>query len=817
MGQVIRVKAELIPPGVANAIVGDSFTLPSTDQWTRSQRIFDYTDLYGQTQLSKNSNFEYKEPPDFSCIQFAVHMQQYNELLIDDVRVFANLFRNSQFNSVGSWAIPSEINSNGDPWDEWTNTGYVVLNGTRTIQQRVTLAEHDQQNSVVAATFSIEVRGKGMLVVKYMLDAQSPDGVFTGSDKHEDYPIVMAVTDNGVEGAGEWQILEIPLTMHVIRPDYDVHTIFISNYDTNEKNALHIDNVVLYVDDRRCPILSCNDPDKRVFVNGRCELCTFEDGNVCDAGFKQAGCMMSQTRMDPKCYACPSVNVHDASTGTLVAANGQFVAGSEECTYECSSGWWYSRDDDVGSGPRCNQCTPINTLRCQVGWYAVSCMQDADATCLPCDILDPYDSSVVYTTVDYNTDAYSEAASVQCKYVCSPNQFQYGVRVKSGIPMCFPCTQTICGTNDNELSTFRVIDGLQYTSRCTAYQDSQCHVCESDDAAVLATENGKRVDEWCQYECRAGSVPCGTCLWDPLHAQVSLNSTHYSTYGIGVLPSGDIPLHQNLMVRFTGNAIISTARYGSHVAIRVYVTTQDSEHTTWHPPNDGLVLQLFPVVPPAALITTRQGLHDTVIKDTPIQPFDVTIEIRDFINTNSFQLWNDATIRDGVTAFLRYELVVEGPVFDPAAGAGGSINVSDFVVETHIGVGGCCAERDPLDPQPVDHKGLSRCTACDHALLPANAHWNTPSSCEWNCNKHYELLPGGDANTCEHCEEQTCRTGQYWDICDTCLDCEPAAANANFTGAGTTRYDNTSCPIECNEDFYYNEIDKVCVRCTSQC
>jgi hypothetical protein len=828
---VIVAKAELLPEGGGSAMLDDSFILPSTDKWTRSQRLFDYTDLYGLTQLTKATEVDYVDPPEYACFQIEFKVEGYIALQIDELRIFANLIRNSQFSSVGSWTLTPSIPPIDDPWDEWVHNGYVVLNGTRRIQQSLTLSEYDNPSSVVAATFSMEVRGNGILVVIYTLDAQAASAGYAEVKEHEKYLVVKTISDDGVQDASEWQLLEIPLTLHVGHPNKDVHTIMILNKADDINEALHIDNVFMYADDRRCPVLSCDEPDKRVFVNGRCELCTLQTGEICPAGTKQSGCEMQVTRMVPICNACPVVNVYDISSGTVTAAGGAFVESStEECTFICSPGWWYVRGGVNTTGPVCKQCTPISELRCRVGWYAVACTDETDTTCLPCDTLDQYDESVVYTTANYNISTYHASKSMQCKNSCTSGQFQYGVRATSGVSMCFACTMSICGAKENGLSTFRVIDGLQYTSRCTESKDSQCQLCESDDAAVLFTGNGDGVGDWCQYECIAGSMPCGTCTWDPSNAEVYRNATHYSTYGVGtetVIPTGNIPFNQSLMVRFTGSATISTARFGAQVAIMVYAITQ-SPASTWYPPNEtGRVLQLFPLVPPTAIATMRQGKNFTVIDNAPIQQFDTTIEMRDFVNTNSFQQWNNLNVWNGVTVFLKYEIVthIDGSdvMSDGNPTTSGGINVSDFVVQIQYSVGGCCAPRDLNNIQPVDHRVLSRCVPCDHAMgissnhtnpLPANAHWNTPNNCGWACNKQYELLQGGDGRTCEYCGEQTCNIGQYSDICDSCLDCEPPVANANFTGAGNVRYDNTSCPVKCDKGFYYDTVDRLCVHCT---
>ena len=815
----IEVKASLIAPYSTDETIRSIITIPSTDKWTRTQQLFDYANL-GSREIAE-----------YSCFQLEFEMQGHNELLFDELRVFVNLIENSQFSITGSWST-FPIGTSEDPWNEWGDAGYVVLKGGRHIQQMFTLYEFDIWHSVIAATFSMKVRGHGHLVVKYTLNRNEEHEGQEATKEHSEILVFMSISPDDTEGSSEWQILNIPLTLHVEYPDRDVQTIMVINRaNATDTEALEIDDVFLYVDDRRCPVLRCDDDTKYVFVNGRCEVCTLENGDTCNTGTKQIGCTMDLNSMVPKCDDCPVVKEYNPQGITADRSPGDFVYSSNECTFKCTAGWWFLREGVDNSGPVCKQCTHIRDLSCRVGWYAVDCMDEADATCLPCDILDQYDESVVYVTSNYNKSVYHEPVSIQCKHACTPGQYQYGARANSGIPLCFPCTQSICGAKDTGLSTSRTINGLQYTSRCTALQDSQCYLCKSNDMAVLFTENGQEAGDWCQYECAAGSMPCGTCTWDSSHTEVFRNATHFRTYGIDTgtrAPTGNITFSQQLMVRFTGSVTISTAQFDTWMAINVYITTQHP-YTRWDPPNDtGVVLRLFPVVPPSALATMQKGDNISVIINAPVQQFDVTIEMRDFINTESFQVWNAANIRAGVSVFLVYELIVSTGDYHDVTLEGdtsisGGIDVNDFVVQKQTSVKGCCALGNLMNLHEEEYERLTRCAPCNHAVgisgnhtnpLPANAHWDTPNSCGWACNSQHELLPGGDGQTCEYCMEQTCNIGHYWDICDTCVECAPPATHSNFTGAGTIRYDRNSCPVKCDEGFYYDGQNNVCELCT---
>ena len=823
-GQDIQVHSAIQALGVAESqLLSDSFSLLSVDKWTRSQMLFDFSDM----GTNRDDIVPWAAPADETCLRLKFDMLQHMEVLVDEIRVFPNLLRNSKFGSKRWWDKYTE-NGSVDQVEFWDNSTLTfVLTGGHRIQQTFYLSQRDSNwdgdaSKVVAATFSMEVRGNGTLVVKYMFNS--------GNFEHEQYLIVVSIPDNGERVvAASWQRMEIPLTLHVRQPiGADTHKIFIYNQDSNPQTALEIDNVFLYVDDRSCPVLSCDDVN-RVFVNGRCELCALPDGTACVAGSKQSGCEMGLVQMIPVCHACTSVvNASDTSE----QAAGLFVQSqTHECTFKCSAGWWYARGILGESGPMCKKCTNANEILCRVGWYAAACMDESDAKCLPCDILDTYDNSVMYTGGVYNQSKNNEPARVQCSHACAPGQFQYGVRVSNGLPLCFACTESICGAKDTTgVSSFRLVDGLQYTSQCTASSDAQCKICESNDAAVIFTQNGEVVGEWCKYECAAGSLPCGTCTWEQSNARVSRNATQYSTYGNGeetVRPTGNIPFTQHLMVRLTGNAIVSTARVDTQVSIVITVTTANSA-ITWTPPDEtGWVLRIFPVVPPAALSTMRQGDETvSIIDNAPIQKFDVTVEARDFIDTESFSTWNNANTNSDSKLFLTYEIIVLPlePSIEPTDISGG-VNISDFVVQYQDSVGGaCCTPRDPVNPAPVDYQGLDRCTACQYAdgisgnsttPLPENAHWDTPNSCTWACNQQYELLPDGNGRTCQHCKEPDCTKGQYWDICDTCAECVSTVAHSTFSAKGTSRYDNTSCPIKCDTGFYYDTNGNECASCTS--
>ena len=264
------------------------------------------------------------------------------------------------------------------------------------------------------------------------------------------------ITDS-LNGASVWQSFTLPVTLSVGYPDTDMFWFTLEHYDTGEASSvIDIDNVILYVDSRRCPLVTdvaCDDPHQRVLLNGRCETCKDDQGMplaACAVDHWQNGCAVARTGMYAECTVCPTVQ--DAGGGSFVTDT---IRG-QECTFTCDEGFFYSRLGSTTGGPICKQCTPQASLQCHVGWYMAGCEGETDRACVPCEVLDSYDLSVVYTTAAYSTDALP-----QCTHTCSRGQFQYGVRVDNGVAMCFKCTVGICGAKDNGLSAPRFRDGLQ--------------------------------------------------------------------------------------------------------------------------------------------------------------------------------------------------------------------------------------------------------------------------------------------------------------------------------------------------------------------
>ena len=769
-------------------LIHDQFELQSRDVWTRTQGLLDYSRVYGGSASDLIEKF--------GCLKLEFKMAIGKEVLIDELRVFANLIGNSQFLTTGYWTFQSEDSPGVTRLDEITTTanGYASLHPGERISQVVfprTDATH-----IANAVFSMDVRGSGMLLVTVNPDVNPLTEVILFRKD---------ITDS-LDGASVWQSFTLPVTLLVPDPDTDMFWFTLEHYDVGETTSvLEIDNVILYVDPRRCPVSACDDPNQRVFLNGKCETCKGDNGTLvaaCQAGQWQNGCTVARSGIQAKCTVCPTVQ--DAGDGhfELVAVAVEGAIRGLECPFTCDEGFFYSRIGSSNSGPICTQCTPQTSLQCHVGWYMAECAGETDRVCKPCEVLDVYDNSVVYTTDPSNI--------LQCTHACSPGQFQHGVRVDTGVAMCFKCTAGICGAKDDGMSAPRFRDGIQYTSACSAYKDSRCTTCVSKDPNIRFTDNGRVVGAWCAYECTAGFQSCASCAWDPAQAtSIAIGS------GTEALNLGMTPFNDSFVLRFSGHARISTAAFDTRVVLKVHVESRTKLggvlDSVWNPPNGtGVVVELFPVVPPSALASMSQA--DSFINDAPVQGFDTTVEMRDFINTHNFSNWNTNRIANGMALYLVYQLIVESTVAE-------HITVLNFTVENMTRAVDCCEERDLFTHVKVDPAMVYRCQPCEmatgaNATLPADAHWvQGNSSCMWECDKHFERAAGGD--TCQFCIQPICRTGTYWTDCGRCENCTSILPTKSaFTGNGTIRRDGGSCPFRCVEDFYYRSADRVCAPCT---
>ena len=746
--------------------------LPSSAGWKRFQGIIDFGYTFVLEQSLRIG----------TCIQFDFELALNNAMFFDELYLFANIL------SVGRWS-PTQGNGVITPQD-----GDILISGLTGISQRAIFSIQDEKNDKLAAIFSARVKGSGTLHIRYFRPNKSIDSivhiVLTGSGESED----------------EWTMLNIPVTIHIDSWGDDFHEFQINNYGT-DATVLKMNNIYLYVDDRRCPVLQCDDHEKSIFVNGRCELCAdyITGDQKCPIGMRQTGCIVDERSIRPNCTQ-PCTSVY---TENEVTANGNWVSGAEACVWKCEAGYWFSKSGRGSGRPMCIQCTSLHSLRCNVGWYAIGCSDNFDTMCVPCDTLNRFDSSVVYTIKGNYASLYEEEKHIQCTRTCAPQQFQYAVRSDDNTPMCFPCTSSICGAENDGIFSPRMLDGLQYTSKCTATSDSNCQLCESSDTSVIFTTNAGAIGEWCKYRCSAGFTKCGTCNWDQAIA-------------ILIQPNKRrIEFNQTLMVRFSGTATLNSAKFGTEFSIRVYVSAELNGNVhKWNPRGDtGTIVRLTPVVPPPALTIMQMSANNndiqgyTKITNAPGQDFDVTIEARDFINTAEFTVWNAQHVAEGVSLFLVYELS------DISIHM---VNLTNFAVHTVDSKDGCCAERFLNDTEPVDPTSLKRCLPCEKAQgidgpLPENANWRDPDDCSWDCNPLFEIIPGGSASVCESCSDPECDTGKYWTGCGICQDCDQAPENSFFTGPGTTRYDGASCPIQCDTSFFLLDVfnaTSVCKKCT---
>jgi hypothetical protein len=734
------------------------YTLPSTSVWTRNRRLFDFTPLdTSDDSVIWNTN---------GCLSIEFTMGESNAVWLDDIRVFVNMFWNSGFTNkafgVKSWDNVSPTGCTGQMLGSGGVDGYATLFRTCGISQTVQLLEPKNYGNLTAM-FSMDVRGEGLLLVEYQYYLSTIQYTKTIVYKH-----IVPDLDN------VWQSLTIPVNIdeRATRTQFKISNIqpVVELQPGELLMSIDIDNVVMYIDNERCPIGECGDISTHTFVNGQCEPCAgVATLNKCNSNQRIVGCMATDKGMISKCGAC------------VVPGNsrGSFISGQvEECSFDCGEGYFYTRMGIGGTGPTCTRCAAVGEVRCDVGWKLKNCTRESQTTCIPCDLLDEYDSYVMYTK---NTSA-------ECTHACIPGQFEY---VNSeGESTCFPCTDSICGATNNGLSSMRQLPGAQYTSHCSNTHDSECISCKTEDPSLHFTGNGEVIGAWCGHECIPGSMPCPSCTWDPAKATVVQNTQLYR-YDPSInepltplLQEQTIHFSNTLFLRFSGAITIFTPSVDIETILIMQLMDMNGNNVG-HAVN---VLELTPLVPPSAFTMIRGGIDAMFINNAPVQVFDIIVNVTDRFNPNY-----------GGTQ-VKYELVVSG---DGAP----HFTLHSFLVESmNIPTTGCC------------NIG-TYCRPCEYAAgttgpLPSNAFWESPNNCTWTCNKQYELLPGGNGHTCEFCIEPECPVGQYWTACNVCAVCKAPPGNTYFTAAGTTRYDNTSCPTSCVEGFYYHENHKICVKCT---
>lgn len=769
-----------------------SYTLTPTSEWTHNRRLFDYTESAGSS--------DEVAVVAVGCLRVGFTMRQSREILIDDVRVFANLFSNSgftntYFNGVSghggeattkSWTKNRRVEHNGVPGPEITD-GYLTIQIGWTISQKVYLQSNHGNGGLLAAVLSIDVRGQGLFVVEYESGTADENNLVTTKIVSK----YLKLDDATDPGSQIWQPLRIPVNLDEATSH---HSFTIAHLGTkvSETDEIHIDNVILYVDNERCPVKECDDAVGHVFVNGNCEPCVLQGGDELRCTLpsdRVVGCKVGEknTRV-PICAPCPTVEYETGTGGEFVFTDNPL----EECAGKCTTfNYWYDRGLATGEPPICTECRPLDTLQCSTGWYASECTGSSNAKCLPCSEGTDHESVLVYTTTDDDT-------TEQCIQTCIPGQFNYNNN------MCFACSGSVCGAEENGFSSLRLLDGLQYTSKCTESYDSQCHVCESIDEAVHFTKNGHVIGDWCGYECIAGTMPCAVCTWDSTNAEQILHVPLYTHTALSTEAQlgGETPFTPTLLVRFTGSVTISTALYRTNLTLVVYVVDADGDMLYTAGGEQGYVLRLFPLVSESTLISMKHTPDVAPITNAVAQPFDATVDMRSF-NTASTPSVSDHAV-------LVFKLVASHNAILFA--------VNDFVVKSMN-----VATTDDCDVgivQAANPKDVTRCRECTHAMgingpLPGNASWEGPNDCTWQCNQDYELLPGGSGSECAYCPAPRCGTGLYWTSCGVCAPCIPPPANATFTGNGTIRYDNASCPTGCFENFYYQDSSDTCTQCTA--
>ena len=822
-----QFQSTVAPALITDQVFALEHSIPSETTWTTVETLVDFA----------RKNDDGQNVGAAGCLVFEfVHVQ---EIFLDELLVFANLLSNSDF-GVNPMVAAEVHNAWLDRCSDRSSQNCVtyfedgilphanfvkIQNGY--LQQRL-LVLHDEITESVAGTLSMYVRGYAQLRITTLRT-----------------DIAQVIVRERVESP-EWMKISFPIRLDAISlPDY--YDIRIVANKVLSTDYLDVDKIVLYIDKDRCPIAQCDDAFNRVLLNGRCEKCTITEG-TCASELYQVGCtvMDQDAGMTASCAGCEIPKYYETlqtASSASVVSGGSFIGAAKECTYICVGDFYFHygsgprfKDTVLYESPKCVRCTPRLDLSCGVGFYAAECTSDMNAQCLPCGGVDVSDESVVHTTVNaYSRNEYENGKDDQCTYACTSGQVNLARATDGGsgtFPLCFPCTLSVCGLQDYGISTQRIMGGLQYTRQCTTTVDAQCERCLSDDTAVDFVTNGNTVGTWCDYTCAPGYAKCRTCGWDPLRAQQVQQVALY-TYGPenpSIRHAVGIQYNISLdMIRISARALILNADFGVDLQLWVRmeaISLSGQPKRVWQiPSNGGIVQTWYPLVSSSAL-ASMHTFKTYDLPTAPTQEIDFTISITNLLAEDgvhdSFVAWSAEGENEKI--MLVYELA-------PSIPQTSGIRVESFLTEALWKDGvSCCGvlpdvSQNPFaavftdnTAPPIEPSTVQRCKTCEKAKdlpggLPENSHWELVDDCSWSCNSGYEVQ-GTDVGICKECEEPTCVPGEYWTTCGTCAPCRSAPEHATFTSAITIRYDNASCSVQCNDGYYYNEADHLCLPCS---
>jgi len=509
-----------------------------------------------------------------------------------------------------------------------------------------------------------------------------------------------------------------------------------------------------------CAVTECTRKRDYGFVNGECRPCDVE--TPCVAGQRTVGCSFGLYSNEATCEDCPTT---DSMQG------GAWVEGEQECTYECAEGFWYDR-----SVPGCKPCS--TDLRCATGQQILACGLENDKECVACTGLDPTNPGHAYLTPD---------TMGTCSQGCLPGYFQWNLgTAHDETPLCFPCTGSVCGSE----GSFRTRSGLQYTTECGADRDSTCRLCRTQDENAVIISSGGALGEWCDVHCVAGFKKCELYAFTP--DRVSADVDTFEFLQNGTVPDSELLLDYTArsILQVEGTVVFYSLEFG--VEFRACVSLIDNE-VVQASETEKCVVTETPRLPASSASNTLQFLATP-----PEIPFKATVFARDF-----------APLPGHTPTHFRVTFRGTAPTETPAEPI---MHVFQTSLEVQIVPEASC------DVENADEERTQRCRMCDDTVtrIPGNASYRISDDCTWECNKHYEY--NAELGECVSCRDPECPVGHVWANCGVCAPCAALpVANAAYTGRGQLRYDNQSCPFQCNHGYYLAKDDNgdlVCEPCS---
>ena len=509
-----------------------------------------------------------------------------------------------------------------------------------------------------------------------------------------------------------------------------------------------------------CAVTECTRNTEYAFVNGECRPCSVE--TPCVAGQRTVGCSFGLYSNEATCEACPT---------TASMQGGAWVEGEQECTYECAEGLWYDR-----SVPECKPCS--TDLSCATGQHILACGLENDKACVACAGLDPTNPGQAYLTPD---------AMGTCLEGCLPGYFHWNLETAHDeTPLCFPCTGSVCGSE----GSFRTRSGLQYTTECGADRDSTCRLCRTQDENAVIISSGGALGEWCDLHCVAGFRKCELYAFTPDRLPAHVDTFEFLQNG--TVPSSELLLDYTArsILQIEGTVAFYSLEFG--VKFRVCVSLVDNEVTRVSETEKCVVTET-PRLPASSASNILKFLATP-----PEVPFKATVFAREF------------TLLPGQTP-THFQVTFSGAA-PTETSAEPIMHVFQTSLEVQVVPEASC------EAENVDEEHIQRCRMCDDAItrIPGNASYRISDDCEWGCNKHFEY--NAELHECVSCRDPECPVGHVWADCGVCTPCAALSiANAAYTGRGQLRYDNQSCPFQCNHGYYLAEDEDgnfVCEPCS---